>query len=81
VHTTTDEERRVQQSAADKEANLKMAELTIAPKLEKEPENITKEDAASVQSREQRAHGHVKKGSIAAEAQHFADQNPAVEAV
>jgi hypothetical protein len=69
-----------EQSAADKEANLKMAELTIGPKLEKELEKITKEDAALVQSREHRAHGNVKKDSIAAEAQHFADKQPAVEA-
>lgn len=69
-----------EQSAVDKEANLKMAELTIGPKVEKEPENITKEDAALVQSREHRAHSHVKKGSIAAEAQHFVDKKPAVEA-
>jgi hypothetical protein len=80
-HTITDEERRAKQSVANKGTNLEMAELTIAPKLENEPENITKEDSALVQSREQRAHGHVKKGSVAAEAQHFADQKPAVEAV
>ncbi|KAF2682455.1 hypothetical protein K458DRAFT_59056 [Lentithecium fluviatile CBS 122367] len=70
-----------EQSAANKEANLKKAEATIAPKVENEPEAVTKEDAALVQSREHRAHGHVKKGSIAAEAQHFADTKPPVEAV
>jgi hypothetical protein len=69
-----------EQSAADKETNLKMAELTVGPKVEHEPENITKDDAALVQSREHRAHGHVQKDSIAAEAQHFADKNLAVEA-
>lgn len=70
-----------EQSARDKETNLKMAELTINPKVENEPEHITKEDASLVQSREHRAHGHVKKDSIAAEAMHYADKNPAVEAV
>jgi hypothetical protein len=76
----TNANRAEQQSAADKETNLKMAELTISPKVGNEPEAITKEDTALVQSREHRAHGHVKKGSIAAEAQHFADQKPVVEA-
>jgi hypothetical protein len=71
---------RAEQSAADKETNLKMAELTIGPKIENEPETITKEEATLIQSREHRAHGHVKKGSIAAKTQHFADQKPAVEA-
>jgi hypothetical protein len=66
---------RAEQSANDKAENLKMAELSIAPGLENEPQNITKEDAALVQSREHRAHGHVKKGSVAAEAQHFANTN------
>lgn len=69
-----------EQSHRDKETNLKMAELTIGSKIENEPEHITKDEAAYVQSREHRAHGHVKKGSVAAEALHFADKNPTVEA-
>ena len=71
---------RAEKSATDKETNLRMAELTIGPKVENEPEAITREDAALVQSHENRAQGHVKKGSVVTEAQQFADQKPAVEA-
>lgn len=61
-----DYERRKEQSHHDKENNLKIAELTIEPKIEEG--NISKEDAAYVQSRENRAHGHIEKGGVAAEA-------------
>jgi predicted nucleic acid-binding Zn-ribbon protein len=57
-----------EQSHRDKEANLKIAEMSLESKLEKKPEKVTKEDTSHVQSREQRAHGHVDKGGMAAQA-------------
>ena len=62
------------QSLADKNANLHQAEATIHPKLENEPENVTKEDAALLESRERKARGNIEKGGMASCAQSLADQ-------
>ncbi|KAF2869386.1 hypothetical protein BDV95DRAFT_98365 [Massariosphaeria phaeospora] len=62
------------QAQQDKDINRKMAELDVGTKMEHEPKNITKEDAAFVQSREARAQGVVESDSIAAKAQSLADQ-------
>jgi len=59
---------RKEQSQHDRELNLKLAEMTLEPKIKNEPEHLKQEDAAYLQSREQRAHGHVDKGGMAAQA-------------
>jgi hypothetical protein len=63
---STDE--RKEQSQHDREVYLKIAEMSLESKLEKKSEKVTKEDASHVQSREQRAHGHVDKVGMAAQA-------------
>jgi hypothetical protein len=69
TNISTDESKQhKEQSHHDREVNIKLAEVSLEPKLEKEPEKVTKEDAANVQSREQRAHGHVEKRGRAAQA-------------
>jgi hypothetical protein len=64
-----------EQSHKDKEANLRKVEFALRPKVEKDPEHVTKEDASLLVSRERRAHNVVEKGSLAAEAQSLADKN------
>jgi hypothetical protein len=56
-----------EQSRHDREVNFKLAEMTLEPKIKNEPENVNQEDAAYIQSREHRAHGHVDKGGLAAQ--------------
>ena len=63
------------QSHATKEANLQDAKENILPKMEMEPEHVTKEDANLLRSRETRAHGVTEKGGVAATAQHLAAEN------
>jgi hypothetical protein len=65
----------VEQSHNAKEDNLHQVEVALRPKVTDEPEAVTKEDASLLQSREARAHGVVKKDSVAAEAQSLADKN------
>jgi hypothetical protein len=59
---------RKNQSQHDREVNLRLAEVSLESKLEKEPETVSKEDAAHVQSRAQSAHGHVENGGMASQA-------------
>lgn len=63
------------QSQMDKEANLQEAQAEVAPKMEMDPEHVTKEDASLLRSRETRAHGATEKGGVAATAQHMAAEN------
>ncbi|KAF2277512.1 uncharacterized protein EI97DRAFT_295516 [Westerdykella ornata] len=64
-----------EQSHRDRQENLDKVEAVLRPKIENEPEHVTKEDAAVLVSREQRAHNVVHKGSLAAQAQSLADRN------
>lgn len=63
------------QSQMEREANLSEAQEKVAPKMEKDPEHVTKEDASLLRSRETRAHGVTEKGGVAATAQHLAAEN------
>jgi hypothetical protein len=56
-----------EQSQHDREVNFKLAEMTLEPKIKNEPENVNQEDAAYIQSREHRAHGHVDKDGLASQ--------------
>lgn len=60
------------QSLADKHANLEHAKEHVS---DKPAEQIKKNDAAELQSREARLHGSVESGSMAAEVQSKADKN------
>lgn len=62
-------------SHLDKEANLADAKDKIMPKIQADPEHVTKEDANLLRSRETRAHGVTEKGGVAATAQHLAAEN------
>ncbi|KAF2187036.1 hypothetical protein K469DRAFT_514065, partial [Zopfia rhizophila CBS 207.26] len=64
-----------EQSHKGKETNFEQAVLTVHTKMENEPENVTKEDANLLHSRGTRAHGHTKKGGIAAQAMSLAAKN------
>jgi hypothetical protein len=59
---------RKDQSHHDREVNLKLAEMRLEPKVKNEPEKVSTEEAACLQSREHRAHGHVEKGGSASQA-------------
>lgn len=63
------------QSQIDKEANLAEAQDRVVPKMEHEPEHVTKEDASLLRSRETRAHAATEKGGVTATAQHLAAEN------
>jgi hypothetical protein len=63
------------QSRLDKEANFQEAVDVVGTKMANDPESVTKEDAAYLESRERTAHGVVEKGGIAAQAQRLADKN------
>lgn len=62
-------------SQTDRETNLIDAEQEMVPKMQNDPEHVTKEDASLLRSRETRAHGVTEKGGIAATAQHMAAEN------
>lgn len=62
-------------SQMDREANLIDAEQEVVPKMQNDPEHVTKEDASLIRSRETRAHGVTEKGGVAATAQHLAAEN------
>ena len=63
------------QSHLTKEANFEDAKAKVMPKMEADPEHVTKEDANLLRSRETRAHGVTEKGGVAATAQHLAAEN------
>ena len=65
----------ISQSHNTKEANLEDAKAKVVPKMENDPEHVTKEDASLLRSRETRAHGVTEKGGVAATAQHLAAEN------
>ncbi len=62
-----------------REKNFQNAVKIIMPKLENSPDDITKEDADLLHSREVRAHGGVEKGGITAQAQSLAARNEQVK--
>lgn len=68
-----------EQSHRDREANLRKVEFVLRPKIENDPDHVTKEDASLLVSRERRAHGTVESGSLAAEAQSLADKHDNLE--
>lgn len=70
-----------EQSHLAKERNFQSAADQISDKIANHPEQVTKDDADLLHSREQRAHGHTDKGGIAAQAQHLASENAAKTAV
>lgn len=63
------------QSQMDRQANFEDAASKIGGKLVNEPGNLTKEEADTLHSREQRAFGHTEKGGLASQAQHQVAEN------
>lgn len=63
------------QSQMDRQANYQEAAAKVGGKLVNEPDNVTKEEADLLHSREQRAFGHTEKGGLAAQAQHQVAEN------
>ena len=64
-----------EQSAVDRMENFEQAAENVAPKMAGRPDKVTPEDAAYLQSREQRAFGEESKGGIASQAKSMADEN------
>lgn len=58
-----------------REANFEDAKAKVVPKMEMDPDHVTREDADLLRSRETRAHGVTEKGGVAATAQHLAAEN------
>ncbi|KAL8782723.1 MAG: hypothetical protein Q9213_005147 [Squamulea squamosa] len=73
--STTTPSNPTTQSQMDRQANYENAANKVGSKLANEPENITKEEADMLHSREHRALGHTEKGGLAAQAQHQAAEN------
>lgn len=63
------------QSQKDRQANFEDVAAKVRDKLVNEPGNVTKADADTLHSREQRAFGHTEKGGLAAQAQHQVAEN------
>ncbi|KAL8689749.1 MAG: hypothetical protein Q9218_004648 [Villophora microphyllina] len=63
------------QSQLDRQANYEDAASKVGGKLVNEPGNITKEEADTLHSREQRAFGTTEKGGLASQAQHQVAEN------
>jgi hypothetical protein len=63
------------QSQLDREANYVEAADKIGSKIANDPESVTREDAAYVQSREHRAFGNVEAGGVASKAEKLASKN------
>ncbi|KAI4281118.1 MAG: hypothetical protein L6R38_003921 [Xanthoria sp. 2 TBL-2021] len=63
------------QSQMDRQANYEDTAAKVGNKLGNDPENITKEEADLLHSREHRALGHTEKGGLAAQAQHQVAEN------
>ena len=63
------------QSQKDRQANYEEAADTVGKKLVNEPENVIKEEADLLHSREQRAFGTTEKGGLASQAQHQVAEN------
>ncbi|KAJ9648456.1 hypothetical protein H2201_000791 [Coniosporium apollinis] len=76
VNTTSDIT-PAEQSRLDRERNLQEALDVVQPKMAYDPKSVTQEDASLLESREQRAHGVIPKGSVTATARSLADKNAA----
>ncbi|KAL8729869.1 MAG: hypothetical protein Q9166_004426 [cf. Caloplaca sp. 2 TL-2023] len=63
------------QSQTDRQANYEQAAAEVGSKLANEPQNITKEEADLLHSREHRALGYTEKGGLASQAQHQVAEN------
>lgn len=63
------------QSQLDRQGNYEDAAAKVGSKLANEPQNITKEEADLLHSREHRAKGYTEKGGLAAQAQHQVAEN------
>lgn len=63
------------QSAVDRVENFEKAAEQVAPKMASAPEQVTKEDASLLHSREQRAFGYTSKGAVASQAHSMASKN------
>ena len=63
------------QSQLDREANFQDAQDKVVPKMQNDPEHVSREDASLLRSRETRAHGVTEKGGVAATVQHLAAEN------
>ena len=64
-----------EQSAADRIDNFEAAAEQVASKLATDPEQVTKDEADLLHSREHRAFGNTSKGGIASQAQSVAAEN------
>lgn len=64
-----------QQSELDRVENFEQASENIAPKMANAPDKITPEEAAHIQSREQKAFGEEVPGGLASQAKSMADKN------
>lgn len=56
-------------------ANKNLIAGNVAQKMANEPENVTKDEANTLHSREQRSFGQTSKGGIASQAQSLASEN------
>jgi hypothetical protein len=65
----------VEQSANDRVNNFEAVANDVARKLANDPESVTREEAALLHSREQRAFGSTSKGGIASQAQSVVAEN------
>lgn len=65
----------VSKSAQDRLDNFEQAISEVGQKMATNPEEVTKEDAGLLHSREQRAFGTTEKSGIAAQAHSIASQN------
>lgn len=64
-----------EQSRLDREANYVEQADKVGTKLATEPENVTKEDANKMHSKEHKAFGNTEPGGIASQAQSLAAEN------
>lgn len=65
------------QSIADKNFEFRSMIGKVDPKLQKDPDIITKEEANALRSADVRLHGQTEKDSTVAEVQSIADKNEA----
>ena len=63
------------QSKLDREANYREVADKVQPKMEQDPGSVTKEEANTLHSREQRAFGTTEKGGLASQAHRLVGEN------
>lgn len=63
------------QSKLDREANYVEVADKVQSKMERDPRSVTKEEANTLHSREQRAFGRTEKGGLASRAHSLASEN------